>query len=432
MKSFQTILDPPDHPRSPRSSTINIHEQLSLSTAKFPAQQCSPSPAPAPALDSVLWEKVWQTWCHIGREAVSDCLPSVESLQQFISRTQTQESIDSFFKGRPTQEFLVNFLRLFPVILGRMKQRFSHQELQKACQILYSSVLVPIPKDISPFLVPSVSEDNTSRLQRLVLECLAYVFTTENVLEQNLPTDSSEATSILRKVELTDLNRTLDLHPASSFQPLVPHLFPELLRFAKLAWSPPELTSVCQKSGIPPAKLPANIVNMVPFGLSCLVLTVQLYRSCLSRNIPIPTSVTVLFLKVRISKVPVSIGRFMFSFLYFYITFPPLLPPLYLPLPLPHPPIPSQALHKPLKCNFDQIQESVHSTSLQALLIILQLSLPSVVDNGKFLVCVCMCVCVCACVHVYIWMNKVLMLKSNDGTRGWNQMVQFYIATVTS
>ena len=222
----------------------------------------------------VLWEKAWHIWQLIGLEKVCQSLPSLEALEIFVSKTQSHESIDLFFATIPNQTLLLHFLEIFPLIVHHMT--LTIQQLTVVSQIFRCILLIPVPKDVSPFLVPSIQEATMTSLQRLVVRCICSIIIADNIFEESSEREYSN-NSLMNKSEITDLQHKLSLYPHSL--PLLAGIFHDLLQFASYSWSPTEFHSVLENSALVHAKLPLLPVNMIPFASSCLVLAVQLLRS---------------------------------------------------------------------------------------------------------------------------------------------------------
>ena len=215
-----------------------------------------------------LWEKAWSVWLHIGRE-VAHGRPNEE---------------DKFLLS---QDFFINLLQLFPLLHKKLNS-FTPQQLKLAFQVFNTALLSPVPKDVSPFLVPMVHENTMTSVQRLVLYCLSSVITTDDVFQSK---HSGQLTnnSLFDKSEIKDPKKIIKLLPS----PLLYYpVFNELLRYFSFLCSPPSESNE-QKH-----------VNMAPFAFSSLTLSLQLMRSCVLSHDSQMTSETELmmeeFLKVYI------------------------------------------------------------------------------------------------------------------------------------
>lgn len=300
MTSFKLILELPTEAKSPRNSITSTTAPLSRSSSPFPAQVSAKASSPFAGLHDkdVLWERAWLTWQQIGHEVVVCRLPKTESFQFFLTSSPSHEEMDIFFEPLPTQSFLVHLLSVFSMVVRKIGH-FTSQQLQIACQIFEAVVLVPVPKDVSPFLVPAAHEDSMTSVQTMVLTCLSLLFTQEDILDHSETSISAETSSnLFRKAVITKLSRSLELFHRPSSTQLYDSIITQLLSFAKLAWSSQTLLSLPSSVNLSVAKLPVVVVNYSSFALSSLVLAVQLCKSVLSHDLHVPLGVVERFVQV--------------------------------------------------------------------------------------------------------------------------------------
>ena len=253
-----------------------------------------------------LWEKVWDTWRHIGSEAVHNKLPAAKDIREFVREPRTHDAIDAFFEGLPSQTFLVHLLQIFPDLRVRLKgSHFSRQHFASAAQVFQSALLTPVSKDVSPFLVPMGSDMSMSSVQRLVLRCLASLVTDEVVLEQTPQLEArggiNSTNSIIDQSKITDMNRHISL---SSTPTVYAHVLGELFLYSSYGWSPPRhIQVILEKESM--NKLPLVCVEFLTFSLSSLTLSVQLIRSSLlSGDGQVTPLIIHKFIKVRRGNIP--------------------------------------------------------------------------------------------------------------------------------
>ena len=124
----------------------------------------------------VLWEKAWKAWLMIGMECVCKRLPSPEKFKVFLGRIpQTKDESDNFFSNVPSQSVLIYLVQLFTRHL-LLRSKFTQSDFQEAARVLYTSLIMPVSKDTSPFLVPSYSEHMLNSIQKDVLKSMAASF----------------------------------------------------------------------------------------------------------------------------------------------------------------------------------------------------------------------------------------------------------------
>ena len=73
-----------------------------------------------------------------------------------------------------------------------MQSSFSTEQYQKLSATLRGCLQLPVPRDVSPFLVPSHSENALSSMQRLVLRCVGGVVTSDDIMRSKNASDQSE------------------------------------------------------------------------------------------------------------------------------------------------------------------------------------------------------------------------------------------------
>ncbi|CAI8012315.1 Protein MON2 homolog, partial [Geodia barretti] len=250
-----------------------------------------------PKLKRHVWKQAWDTWNGIGTDCVARRLPALEGLHSILKTPLNMERVDRFFLSIPSQKFLVNLLKIFLHIHDHMKGDFTTKDFALLTGVLHAALPMPISKDVSPFLVPSASENVMSSLHELVLRCVGAVFSKTDVFDDPASGDGApEVKSLLvKKPHVVDVHRVLPVatdKPRVSFYPLA---VTELLKFSLLAAEPPIF--IRNSRGAPPASLPFMGVNYAPFGLAAQALAVQLYRSCVLAGVSLPSEVPELFLK---------------------------------------------------------------------------------------------------------------------------------------
>ena len=296
MTSFKQILEPPSETKSPRSSLVGPSLPRSRSPSPFPTLPSAKASSPftgSPDREA-LWERAWLSWRQIGHEVVTCHIPSTDSFQSFLSSSPSHDAMDIFFDPLPTQSFLVQLLTVFTIILRKLRS-FTAQYLHTASQILEAVVLVPVPKDVSPFLVPAAHEDSMTSAQSMVLSGLALLFTTENILDD--AESAKSCRNLFARSVISRLDRSLELHQSLSPQ-IHTAIVNQLLSFSVLAWSSPSLLSLPAAANLSIAKLPVVVVNYTSFALSSLVLAVQLCCSCGSHDLHVTTNIVEKFVKV--------------------------------------------------------------------------------------------------------------------------------------
>ena len=251
----------------------------------------------------LIWTKAWNSWSSIGNKCVCKRLPSTNQIITLFKSNKSEE-IERFFRVVPSQTFLVHLLQIFPHIFHQLRKAFSVAQFRVLSSILDASLLMPVSKDVSPFLVPSSNENKMTNAQRLVLKSYSIVYTSENVVDPDKTDDGGEnstTNSLLRsrRVENIDMRRSIELNAESSPECVIlyPNVLKELLKCVSFASSTHE--DRYQTKGIPQMKLPMMSVNYTPFGLGALSLAVQFYVECVRVGVALPRDTTLHFLKVK-------------------------------------------------------------------------------------------------------------------------------------
>ncbi len=242
-----------------------------------------------------MWTRTWEAWESIGTQMVAGALPEADRLRTAIQSQKETEQM--FFNSLPTQAFLTHFLEVFPHVFSHLKPNFTNENLQLLCRILTASLLMPATKDVSPFLVPSSNESLMTSVHKLVLRSLGIVFTGEDIFEP--PKEPVEGALLTkRKSDQIDMTKSVKLNCESELIKLYPTILLQLLVYFSYATKFPDLLAVT--SGVPPAKLPVMVINMMPVSVGALSVAVKLYRACVTESIPLPENIPELFLKVSV------------------------------------------------------------------------------------------------------------------------------------
>ena len=233
-----------------------------------------------------LWEKAWSTWVAIGNKSI--IIPPQDSVQDFLASYQSQNDIDKFFNNIPSQTFLINYLEVFPFLIAHYP--VTYQRLTTATSIFRNSLLMPVSKEVSPFLVPSTNDSLITSLQRNVLSCIVCMFTSDNVFDDE---EHKTKNSLINKSKISNIERHLTLFPES--YPLMSIVINELLLYSSYSWTPPQSLSLVPFD----VKSPIVNVNMNPFSMSCLTLSLQLLSSYVVNNKELANTYVQIFIKVN-------------------------------------------------------------------------------------------------------------------------------------
>ena len=238
-------------------------------------------------------------------ECVCKRLPALENLKSILKLPQSVERVDLFFVSIPSQKFLVNLMKIFPLVHAQMRAEFTLKDFKTLAQVLHAALPMPVAKDVSPFLVPSSNENVMSTLQELALQCVGVVYAKYEVFDEPKSSSNAPKTLLIKSPHVINMYRVLPVKTSEAMTSLYPLVLDELLKLSLLASEPPSV--VKETRGIPPQSLPFMGVNYVPFGLGAQSLAVQLYRSCVQAGVSLPSRVPHHFLKVLIPTVLVTL-----------------------------------------------------------------------------------------------------------------------------
>ena len=227
-----------------------------------------------------LWEKAWSVWVAIGNQKIT--VPPTDSVQEFIDSYQSLEDIDQFFANIPSQSFLSHYLEIFPLLVRHYS--VTQSSLSTAANIFRNSLSIPVPRDVSPFLVPSFNDSSMTTVHRRVILCISCLITDESVFEG----DDDSKSSLINRSHINNMERLLTLH--TDKQELVYAIIKELLHYSTYSWLPDSLQY--------PVKSPIVSINMNPFGMSCLVFSIQILKSYIFNNREYVKNYISIFLKV--------------------------------------------------------------------------------------------------------------------------------------
>jgi len=286
IKSFHIIVD-----TSPISTSEDTHT-LPNSTQSTPVTPSTGSSSPQ---GTGIWVRAWQAWESIGKETVVNTLPSVEKLRSIV-QSPKQDHHQAYLDSLPTQGFLTHLLGVFPHVFHHLRPNFTEANLKQLGLIITTALQMPVTKDVSPFLVPSSNENLMTSLHKLVIQCLAVIFTEDNVFEP-LAQPSEGQLLANRKSDQIDISKTIKLNKDEELNLLYPQILSQLLNYFSYATKVSDRLGV--SAGISPVKLPVMVVNMMPFSVGCLSLAVKLYRACVAHKITLPDNIPEAFLKVK-------------------------------------------------------------------------------------------------------------------------------------
>ena len=212
------------------------------------------------------WMKLWSVWLNLSRAF---------GLQEDGRSCTTSQTI--------LVEYFIVCLALVAKLHGKLKE----DHVREFGQIAAIALSVPVKKDSSPFLVPSLSSESLSSLQFAIILCSASLYSTSKCSRSLSLSEGIEKT--LHKVERVDVIK--QNYPISS-DPSVRDVHPVVME-ALLGCIKQVIALLSSPSKVEEGSL-VQVVHFGPFVHSALYHSLHLCESCQVTSIQ---SVS-LFLKV--------------------------------------------------------------------------------------------------------------------------------------
>jgi hypothetical protein len=214
------------------------------------------------AEDLNLWINAWKAWCDIGIASLST--------SSFTQTRVDPEGKAVTTKIYPAQPYITALVQIFPNLFRRIYNRFGLADLQKLSKILQAGIVIPVPADQSPFLVPSFQDTVLTPLQHSIIDVV-------DILREPLPNYQGSVLDI-------------------SSQPMYPTLFGLLVFFVDCACNPPKVDN----EGSYGKKKEWLILQLTPFSEKCLEMTVELFDGSVNKNAVIEEKVLEKIIKVSV------------------------------------------------------------------------------------------------------------------------------------
>lgn len=139
-------------------------------------------------------------------------------------------------------------VQIFPALFQHIHVKFTNEDLQKLCDVLMNSVMVPVHSDSTPYIMSTMSDSLLTPLHDGVLDCMELL--QKEAIAGTTPLDT-----------------------------IICAVFKQLLSFSKFACAPPYYENR-KRSGPPTVEWIS--MNYIPFGEKALTVAVKLYQTTAS------------------------------------------------------------------------------------------------------------------------------------------------------
>jgi len=225
---------------------------------------------------------VWKVWASIGKTTIIDRVVVGARVEDLLAaNVETNDKVRALELLVPSQQYILTFFNCFPLLIVRLRQNFTTEDLHTFSDIVTAALRMPVPKDTSPFLVPPFQEYAISSVQDAVLRGVVSLFTYDPKLPKTW-LDSSQKITEVFKVETSSL-------------PLCPAILHELLSYIQWSCTEPPKPSSKEKTFF-------LLVSYTAFSQAALQLAYDLYMSLSESPVVLEGESIAEFLKVQKEK----------------------------------------------------------------------------------------------------------------------------------
>lgn len=241
-----------------KTSVVLTPEDSDDSMADYSQETVTPS-------QIELYNATWKIWASIGKTTVIDRVVVGARVEELLAAnvSDTSDKVRALELLVPSQQYLLTYFNCFPLLIVRLQENFTVEDLHVFSDIVTAALRMPVTKDTSPFLVPPFQEYAISGVQDAVLRAVVSMYTYKAKLPKtwlgnngnNSPLKISEAL----KVDVSSL-------------PLCPSILHELLSYVQ--WS-------CTAPAKPPSKDKHFflLIGYTAFSQAALQLAYDLYMA---------------------------------------------------------------------------------------------------------------------------------------------------------
>lgn len=211
-----------------------------------------------------LYTATWKIWASIGKITIIDRVVVGARVEDLLATNvaDTSDKVRALELLVPSQQYMLTYLNCFPLLIVRLQENFTTEDLHIFSDIVTAALRMPVTKDTSPFLVPPFQEYAISAVQDAVLRAVVSLYTYIPKLPKTWLTSSSSNSLKISEV----------LKVEASSLPLCPAILRELLSYVQ--WSCTEPTKSSKKE-----KHFFLLVGYTAFSQVALQLAYDLYMS---------------------------------------------------------------------------------------------------------------------------------------------------------
>jgi len=234
-----------------------------------------------------LYTTSWKVWASIGKATIIDRVVVGARVEELLAANvaDTSDQVRALELLVPSQQYMLTYFNCFPLIIWRLRENFTAEDLRAFSDIAIAALQMPVTKETSPFLVPPLLEYAITSVQDAILRAVISMFTynvrsPKSWLDSGGSGGSGHKTNISLKAEETSL-------------PLCPAILHELLSYVHWA---------CTEPPKPPAGREKNFflsVGYAAFSQTALQLALDLYMAHSDHPVILGGETIADFLKVQ-------------------------------------------------------------------------------------------------------------------------------------
>lgn len=223
----------------------------------------------------------WKVWASIGKTTIIDRVVVGTRVEDLLAANvaDTSDKVRALELLVPSQQYMLTFFNCFPLMICRLQENFTTEDLHVFSDIVNAALQMPVTKDTSPFLVPPFQEYAITAVQDAILRAVISLYTYNPKLPKTWLDSSSLKITEPFKVEPSSL-------------PLCPAILHELLSY--IHWS-------CTEPPKPMSKEKNFLlsVSYTAFSQAALQLAYDLYMSHPECPVILEGESLIEFLKVK-------------------------------------------------------------------------------------------------------------------------------------
>jgi len=234
-----------------------------------------------------LYITAWKVWASIGKTTVIDRVVVGARVEELLAANvaDTSDQVRALEMLVPSQQYMLTYFNCFPLIIWRLRENFTAEDLRVFSDIVIGALQMPVTKDTSPFLVPPLLEYAITLVQDAILRAVTSMFTysvrpPKSWLDSGNSGGGGQKTDVPLKAEEASL-------------PLCPAILRELLSYVNWACTEPTKPSGGKEKNF------FLSVGYAAFSQTALQLALDLYMSQHNHPVILEGETIADFLKVQ-------------------------------------------------------------------------------------------------------------------------------------